>query len=111
MKRFISSLFFSALIVASQISTAGAQVSVEVFDKNGAKILLSQDEVNSIASNFPLVRSIIANFKESAYGGDAVNLYIKFQLKDGTWKETAAGINGGAPVSWHIRKLIKDELK
>jgi hypothetical protein len=109
MKQFISSLFFSALIVASQISTA-SQISVEVFDKSGAKILLSQDEVNSIASTFPSVRSIIANFKESAMGGEA-NLYVQFQLNDGTWKQTAAQINGGAPFSWHIRKLIKDELK
>jgi hypothetical protein len=110
MKRFVSIFVFAMLIIASQVSAA-SQVSVEVFDKNGAKISLSQGEVDSIASTLPSVRSIIANLKESAYGGGAENLYIQFQLKDGTWKETAAGINGNAPISWHIRNLIKDELK
>jgi hypothetical protein len=110
MKRIICIFVFATLIMASQV-LAASQVSVEVFDKSGAKISLSQGEVDSIASTFPSVRSIIANLKESVYGGGAVNLYIQFQLKDGTWKETAAQINGNAPISWHIRNLIKDELK
>ena len=109
MKRFICIFVFATLIMASQ-AFAAAQVSIEVFDKSGAKISLSQGEVDSIASTFPSVRIIIANLKESARGGDA-NLYIQFQLEDGTWKETAAQINGNAPISWHIRNLIKDELK
>lgn len=104
-KNFVLVIIF-LLLIASQASANDP--SIEIFNKDGSQLSISKDEANSILSALPSVDKIIANFKESALGG--TNLFIQFRLKDGTWKRTAAGINGNAPVSWHISDLIKNEL-
>jgi len=109
MKRFISTLVFVMLITASYVSAAESRLLVEMFDKSDVQFSLHQSEVTMLATALPSVTKIIAHIKESRLSEE--NLYIQFQLKDGSWRETAAGINGNAPVSWHIRDLIQDELK
>ena len=108
MKRFIF-ITIAMLIMAGQVFAA-SKLNVEVFDKNGKTVTISKGEMESLESRLPSVRKIIASLKESALGGGD-NLYIEFQLQDGTWKETGTQINWPYPISWYIRNMIKDELK
>ena len=107
-------VFFAVVLLCGILFSSHAKAEgfiVEVFDKDGAAISLSKGEISMLKDSLPGVKAINAYVRDSAYGGGAINLFVSFQTKDGHWKEDAAQINGGMPISWHIISMIKEKEK